>query len=444
MKYFEEFNLNKAIQKALVDLDLRISTPIQESAFAPIMSGRDLIGIAQTGTGKTLAYLLPALQQWNFTSSRNPQILIIVPTRELVVQVVQEVEKLSSYQNLVVRGCYGGVNIRTQADELNLGLDVLVSTPGRLLDHILNGNLSVRDIKKLIIDEVDELFELGFRPQLQAILELLPEKKQSLIFSATLSEEIEELARKELIRPLKVEAAPAGTPLDQIEESYIRVPNFYTKIEFLKRFFEGSEASKKILLFVGSRKLADLVHQELMQNEALQIGIVHSSKSQNYRFNAVKDFKTGTSNILLATDLISRGIDIQEVSLVINLDVPDQAEIYLHRIGRTGRAQAAGKALTLISDFELERWEAVCDFTGSPKIEQRLPEYLPLRTELIPEEQPVQTMVLPDIKTPSRKDAGPAFHEKKAKNQKVNVRKNWKKIKQEKYGKPKKKGGKRR
>ena len=437
--------MSKPLWNALDDLQLVTPTVIQEKSFSPVLSGKDVIGIAQTGTGKTLAYLLPVLKQWAFSKKATPQIAILVPTRELVAQIVEEIEKLTTYMNLIVVGTYGGANIRTQAETISQGLDVIVSTPGRFLDLALNGDLVLRDIKKLVLDEVDEMLDLGFRTQITQILDILPQRRQNLMFSATLSEEIEALIHDYFVEPVKVEAAPAGTPLEKIVQEAISVPNFNTKINLLKQLLEENRAEyTKVLIFVDSRKKADLLFETLSEAGVPQLGVIHSNKSQNLRFNTVNEFKDGTIRCLIATDLISRGLDISEVSHVINFDVPEEAENYIHRIGRTGRADADGHALTFVSPFESAAWEAIIAFTGKKVKLSNMPESIAVSDVLIPEEMPRTEHKIIQLKLPKRENVGAAFHEKKAKNQKVNVRKNWKKIKMDKYGKPKTRGQKKK
>ncbi|MGV3629697.1 MAG: DEAD/DEAH box helicase [Bacteroidota bacterium] len=445
MATFKDFNLSKPLWNALDDLQLVTPTVIQEKSFSPILSGKDVIGIAQTGTGKTLAYLLPTLKQWAFTKKATPQIAILVPTRELVAQIVEEIEKLTPYMNLVVVGTYGGANIRTQAETISRGLDVIVSTPGRFLDLALNGDLVLRDIKKLVLDEVDEMLDLGFRTQITQILDILPQRRQNLMFSATLSEEIEALLNEYFVDPVKVEAAPAGTPLEKISQEAVSVPNFHTKINFLKHLLhENHEVYTKVLIFVDSRKKADLLHETLEEAGIPGLGVIHSNKSQNLRFNTVNEFKNGAIRYLIATDLISRGLDISEVSHVINFDVPEEAENYIHRIGRTGRADADGHALTFVSPFETKQWESILEFIKQNVAVDQLPENIAVSDVLIPEEMPKTEHKIIQLKLPKREDVGPAFHEKKEKNKKVNVRKDWKKAKMDKYGKPKTRGQKKK
>lgn len=442
---FKDLNLNKPLLNALDDLGYTTPTTIQGKAFSVVMSGKDMIGIAQTGTGKTLAYLLPALRQWNFSKDRLPQILIIVPTRELVAQIVETVEQLTTYMTLTVVGVYGGTNIRTQADQINMGLDVLVATPGRLLDLALRGDLVLKGIKRLIVDEVDEMFDLGFKHQLLNVLDLLPEKKQSLFFSATMNEQVEELIDEYFVNPVKVEAAPAGTPLENIHLTAYSVPNFNTKLNLLEDLLATKSEMEKVLVFVSSKTFAMTVYERLLPNFVERLGVIHSNKSQNNRFETVNAFQSGEISILIATDLISRGIDITGVTHVVNFDAPDDFENFIHRVGRTGRADRKGEAISFFSPFESTSEKHITEGLGDLKLEYvDFPESVEISNELIYEEEPRISMPEPAVKIKKREDVGPAFHEKSAKNSKVNVRKDWKKIKQEKYGRPKKKGQKKK
>lgn len=441
---FSDLNLNKPLLNALADLGFEHPTPIQENAFSVILSGKDVLGIAQTGTGKTLAYLLPSLRQWQFSKTRFPQILIIVPTRELVAQVVEECEKLTTYMNVVTVGVYGGANIRTQAETVSQGLDILVATPGRLLDLALRGDLVLKGIKKLIIDEVDETLNLGFRSQLTQILDILPPKKQSLMFSATISEEVEALIYDYFIDPVKIEAARAGTPLKNIEQINYVVPNYNTKLNLLTHLLDTDEQIKKVLIFTSKKKMADDLAEKLEPFYPDAIGVIHSNKSQNNRFATVQRFNNNEISMLIATELVSRGIDIDEVTHVINFDTPDVPENYMHRIGRTGRADKNGIAITFTSEFELEFKKEIEAYMQQEIPTKALPQEVEISTELIAEELPKIDMPNVLVKLPKRENVGPAFHEKKAKNKKVNVRKDWKKIKLDKYGKPKTRGQKKK
>jgi ATP-dependent RNA helicase RhlE len=436
---FRDLNLKKPLWSALDELGYHTPTTIQAAGFNVMMSGKDTIGIAQTGTGKTLAYLLPCLCMWNFSKEPHPQILIIVPTRELVVQVVSEVEKLTPYMNVAVGGVYGGANMSTQAAMVLQGLDILVGTPGRIHDLAASGSLQLKHIKKVVIDEVDETLSLGFRPQLLRIFEYLPAKRQHMVFSATLSEEVAVFLEDYLITPIRVEAARAGSPLEKIDQIAYEVPNFLSKVALLRHLLTQTEPNAKILVFVASRALADLLFEELETEFTDSLGIIHSNKAQNFRFDTVQNFQNGSIRVLIATDLIARGIDVTDVSHVINFDLPDNAENYIHRIGRTGRADKNGNAITFVSAKDAALLTAVQELMQKELAFAPIDAAVALSTELLEFEKPKLAIPGKLIKLPKRENVGASFHEKKAKNKKVNVRYNHKKAMQEKYGKPKKK-----
>jgi ATP-dependent RNA helicase RhlE len=435
---FDDLNLNTPLRNAIDDLGFTHPTPIQDRAFSSMMSGADVVGIAQTGTGKTVAYLLPCLRLWKFSKDKLPQVLILVPTRELVVQVVDEIEKLSKYMNLVALGVYGGANIRTQRASLLEGCDVLVATPGRLLDLILDGTFKTKSIKRVVIDEVDEMLSLGFRPQLERIFDLLPAKRQVLMFSATLTDDVDAIIDTYFIAPLRIEAAPMGSPLENIQQMAYEVPNFNTKLNLLS-FLLSEPGMDKVLLFASSRKLADKLYEYLEQEFPSESGVIHSNKAQNTRFKAVENFTDGKQRVLIATDILSRGIDISGVSHVINFDIPEVMENYIHRIGRTGRADQKGIAISMIKENELEMVEKIEALMQMQIPRVNLPEAVEISEILTIEEQP--KIFMPGTKAKIVKfEGGPAFHEKSEKNKKVNVRKTRGQQMREKYGKPRRKG----
>lgn len=439
---FRDLNLKKPLWSALDDLGYEIPTTIQAVSFNVMMSGKDTIGIAQTGTGKTLAYLLPCLCMWKFSKEPHPQILIIVPTRELVAQVVREVEKLTPYMNVAVGGVYGGTNMSTQAAMVLQGLDVLVGTPGRILDLAATGSLQLKHIKKVVIDEVDETLSLGFRPQLLRIFEFLPAKKQHMVFSATLSEEVSVFLEDYLIAPERIEAARAGSPLEKIDQIGYQVQNFLSKVALLQHLLDNTTENSKILVFVSSRSLADRLYEALEPFYADSLGIIHSNKAQNFRFNTVQQFQTGEISILIATDLIARGIDVTDVSHVINFDLPDNPENYIHRIGRTGRADKNGIAITFVAAKDEPQLATIEASMQKQLPFDAAPAGVEFTEELLEFEKPKLVIPGKPIKLPTRENKGASFHEKKAKNKKVNVRYDHKKAMQEKYGKPKKAKGK--
>jgi ATP-dependent RNA helicase RhlE len=437
---FTDLNLNAPLLNALGDLGYTTPTTIQSRAFPAIMSGRDVMGIAQTGTGKTFAYLLPCLRLWKFTKEKNPQILIVVPTHELVTQVVEEVQKLTAYMNVAVAGVYGGVNIKQHILLVSRGMDVLVATPGRLLDLVLNGSVKLRSIKRLVIDEVDEMLNLGFRPQLIRVFDLLPAKRQNLMFSATLTDDVEGLIRDFFNNPQWIEAAPMGTPLENIEQTCYHIPNFYTKVNMLRLLLAQKEEYKKVLIFTATKKLADLLFDVLDPSFREQIAVIHSNKSQNYRFNSVNQFSSGEMRILIATDVVARGIDISEVSHVINFDTPEVPENYIHRIGRTGRADRKGIAITFVTEAEKENKARIELLMNSTIQEMPLPDDLPISTLLTEEEKPLVITKNIRVKLPSREVSGPAFHEKLEKNKKVNNKIRYSELMRIKYKHPKTRG----
>ncbi len=434
--HFTDFKLKTPLINALDDLGFTTPTTIQERVFSVVMSGADVCGIAQTGTGKTLAYLLPLLNQWKYSKEKNPSILVIVPTRELVAQVVETVKKLSTYVNVDAIGVYGGANINTQKLELQNGCDVLVATPGRLYDLAMAGAFKVKAIKKLVIDEVDEMLNLGFRTQLKNILDLLPSSRQNLLFSATLIPEVEELMNDFFNNPERVEAAPAGTPVENIIQTAYEVPNFYTKVNLLKLLLAEDQSMTKVLVFAATKKLADELFEELEPSFPGAAGVIHSNKEQNHRFNTVRLFKDGTYKFIVATDIVARGIDVAEVTHVINFDLPPVPENYVHRIGRTGRADKKGIALSFISPREADAREAIEALMKVKITNEPLPVHLEISEVLTADEQPKVYVKEIQLKVPKKEERGAAFHEKSAKNSKVHKKVTRRDQMKKKYGKP--------
>ena len=437
---FDDLNLNTPLLSALDDLGYTTPTTIQERVFPVVMSGRDVCGIAQTGTGKTFAYLLPCLRQWKFSKDKSPQILIIVPTRELVAQVVEGIKKLTPYMSLIVTGVYGGVNINTQKLEVEKGVDVLVATPGRLYDLAMAGAFKTKTIKRLVIDEVDEMLNLGFRTQLKNILDLLPAKRQNLLFSATITEEIETLIETYFNDPVRVEAAPTGTPLENIIQTGYDVPNFYTKVNLLELLLTEDDSMTKVLVFAATKQLADDLFEKLEPIFPGTAGVIHSNKEQNHRFNTVKQFKEGAYRFIIATDIVARGIDVSGVTHVINFDVPAVPENYIHRIGRTGRYDKKGVSITFITEKEKPLQAAIEALMKYEIPISPLPTNLVMSDVLTEDEKPKVYMKIIQVKQRKKEEVGPAFHEKSAKNSKVNFIVRKKDRMMAKYGKPIKRG----
>lgn len=441
---FEEFNLGNPLQNALRDYGITTPTTIQRKTFTTIMSGKDVLGIAQTGTGKTLAFLLPALRLWKFSKSPLPQILIIVPTRELVAQIVNEVEKLTGYMNVVSVGVYGGTNIKTHKNAVAQGLDVIVGTPGRLLDLMKDGVLKTKQIKRLIIDEVDEMLNLGFRTQLKEITQFLPERRQNLMFSATIPEEVRQLIELFTSYYETIEAAPSGAPLKNINQYAYRVPNFNSKYNLLHLLLSQEENMSRVLVFVSTKKMANALFDKMHEIYKEQVGVIHSSKSQNNRFDAVSNFQNGNHRVLVTTDIIARGLDVYDVSHVVNFDLPVESERYIHRIGRTGRAEKRGEAISFVSDAEKEYREEIEKLMDFKINLLELPKGYEESTELIELEIEVDHVPFNSHKMKQHKPSGAAFHEKSDKNKKVNKKVHYADLMKKKYKKPKTRGQKKK
>jgi ATP-dependent RNA helicase RhlE len=438
---FNDLNLNTPLYNALDDLGFTEATPIQEQAFNVIASGKDVVGIAQTGTGKTFAYMLPILKNLKFSKQDNPRVLILVPTRELVVQVVEEIEKLSKYINNRVLGVYGGVNINTQKQEVAQGQDIIVGTPGRLYDLAVSHVLKLKSIQKVVIDEVDVMLDLGFRHQLMNIFDILLPRRQNIMFSATMTEEVDTLITDFFIAPEKITIAVSGTPLENIAQERYEVPNFYTKINLIKHLLSDKETFTKVLVFVAFKKMADRLFDLLEAEFQGECCVIHSNKTQNYRLRSIENFESGKHRILIATDVMARGLDIDDISHVINFDTPNYPENYMHRIGRTGRAEKQGHSITFSTEKELESIQTIQNYMDLQIPLISFPQNVAISKDLIEEEQP--QIQEPNNPTKRKKASiGEAFHEKKDKNKKENLGGSYRREIAKKYKKPKTRGDK--
>ena len=444
MTTFQDLNLSKHLQNAIDELGFEKPTPIQEQAFPVVRSGKNVVGIAQTGTGKTLAYMLPILQDLSFSNQANPRVLVLVPTRELVMQVVENIESYAKYMSVRTLGVYGGVNINTQAVMMADGADILVATPRRLYDLVLMGAIALKAIKKLVIDEVDVMLDLGFRFQLTNLFELLPQKRQNIMFSATMTDDIDMLIEDFFIAPEKITVALSGTPLDNISQQCYRVPNFYTKVDLLAHLLKDKEEFSKVLVFVDSKKSADRMFEKLEEQYGPEMSVIHSNKSQNYRIRSIEEFNNGESRILITSDVMARGLDLERITHVVNVNTPNFPENYIHRIGRTGRAEEKGTSLLFFTEKEEKAKEAIEALMDYKIPIMEFPEEVAINYELTPEERET-----PGIqKNPNRNikavERGAAFHEKKEKNKKTNLGGSYKRKMAKKYKKPKTRGDKNR
>ncbi len=439
---FQDLGISNQLQYAVDDLGFVNATPIQEQAFAVVRSGKDVVGIAQTGTGKTFAYMMPILQDLRFSKQKHPRVLVLVPTRELVLQVVEQIEQLSKYINTRVLGVYGGANINTQKQSILQGQDIIVATPGRLYDLALSNALKLKSIQKLVIDEVDVMLDLGFRFQLMNIFDVIPERRQNILFSATMTEDVDALIYDFFKKPEKISVAVSGTPLDNIEQISYNIPNFFTKVNLLHHLLSDKESFNKVLIFVGFKRTADLLFKHMQEMFNDEMCIIHSNKTQNYRIRSIKQFDEGKNRILLATDVMARGLDFDNVSHVINFDTPEFPENYMHRIGRTGRAEKAGKTILFSTKKEQVAKEEIETLMKYEIPVLELPEDLEISDLLTEDERPREDQGISKNRTSLEYVPGPAFHEKSEKNSQVNRGGSYRREIAAKYKKPKTRGDK--
>ncbi|MFV0539870.1 MAG: DEAD/DEAH box helicase [Aestuariibaculum sp.] len=439
---FKDLNLNTPLYNALNDLGFTIPTPIQAEAFNIISSGKDIVGIAQTGTGKTFAYMLPILKHLKFSKQDSPRVLVLVPTRELVIQVIEEIEKLSAYINIRALGVYGGTNINTQKQAIAQGSDIIVATPGRLYDLALSRVLQLKSIQKLVIDEVDVMLDLGFRYQLINIFDLLPEKRQNIMFSATMTEDVDLLLNDFFKNPERISIAVSGTPLENIEQKRYNVANFNTKANLLIYLLNNTEVFNKVIVFVANKRMADRLFEALEFAFGNETCVIHSNKTQNYRLRSIEQFKNGQNRILVATDVMARGLDIENVSQVINFDTPEYPENYMHRIGRTGRAERKGESILFSTEKEQDDLQRIENLMVMKIPLLEFPNAVEISNVLTEEERPQ----IKEHNNPTKRNnediPGPAFHEKKEKNKKINLGGSYKFKMAKKYKKPKTRGDK--
>ena len=389
MSTFQDFKIKKQLLRAIDDLGFEQPTPIQAEAYNVVRAGKNVVGIAQTGTGKTMAFMLPIINELKYSDQINPRVAVLVPTRELVLQMVENIESYAKYVSLRVTGVYGGTNMKTQGAKVLEGCDIIVGTPGRFYDLIMAGVLITKSVKQVVIDEVDVMLDLGFRFQLTSILELLPAKRQNLMFSATMTKDVDALIDDYFIAPHKISIAVSGTPLDNISQVCYPVRNFYTKANLLAHLLSDRETFTKVLVFMSSKKNADRLFNVLEEAYGEEIGVIHSNKSQNYRIRSITQFDEGVNRILITTDVMARGLDLHQITHVINYNAPDYPENYMHRIGRTGRAEYEGKSILFFTEKEIPAKEAIETLMDYEIPLLDFPEEVTINQQLIPEERPV-------------------------------------------------------
>ncbi|MBS1520565.1 MAG: DEAD/DEAH box helicase [Bacteroidetes bacterium] len=350
---FEDFKFNRQILNAIDDAGYAEPTPVQQKAIPPILNGQDVMGIAQTGTGKTAAYVLPIVMRLKYAQGENPRALVVAPTRELAMQIEENVKAFAKYTDLRVVTLYGGLGPKTQIEQVSKGVDIIVATPGRFMDIYLAGHLVMKQLQILVLDEADKMMDMGFMPQINRILEIVPRKRQNLLFSATMSDKVHQLSSNFLEYPTVIEVTPQATPAQTVEQRLYYVPNVKTKINLLKYLLDNTEEIKKLMLFCKTRTVAEDVYKFLARKyNDQEVRVLHANKGQNTRINSINAFKNDEVKILVSTDVAARGIDVNDVSHVINFDVPFVTEDYVHRIGRTGRALQLGEAITFCTPAE--------------------------------------------------------------------------------------------
>ncbi len=347
---FTELDLIEPLQKAVGDFEFEEMTPVQEEAIPPGLRGRDVVGCAPTGTGKTLAFLLPALEHLLQSSARTkaPRVVILEPTRELAIQITEETRKLIAHTSLRVVSVYGGAGMGKQIHGLRRGVDIVVATPGRLMDHMRRKNVNFRDLEILVLDEADRMLDMGFLPDIRHIVAHMPRQRQTMLFSATMPATILALAKEFQHDPVRIEINPAQPP-EAIRQALYPVPR-HLKVELLLAILERMEVSS-MLVFTRTKQEADILTRQLRQAR-IAVACIHGDFKQGKRIAALEGFRSGERRVLVATNVAARGLDVEGISHVINYDVPEHPENYVHRIGRTARAEADGDAITLVTPGE--------------------------------------------------------------------------------------------
>ena len=349
---FTDLKLLEPISKALQEEGYETPTPIPQQSIPEILKGKDLLGTAQTGTGKTAAFAIPILQNLHQQNIRNNQIkaLILTPTRELAIQIEESFNAYGRHLPLRTLVIFGGVKQGAQEAKLRKGVDILVATPGRLLDFISQGIISLKNLQIFVLDEADRMLDMGFVQDVKRVVKLLPQKRQTLFFSATFPNEIKNLADSMLTNPVKVSVTPVSSTADTIHQSVYFVEKD-DKLNLLTHILQN-DISESVLVFARTKHGADKIARKL-QKDKISAEAIHGNKSQNARQNALSNFKSGKTRVLVATDIAARGIDIDELKHVINFELSDVSETYVHRIGRTGRAGNEGRSISFVDGLDL-------------------------------------------------------------------------------------------
>lgn len=419
---FIDLKLNKQLLNAIEEAGYQQPTDIQKKAIPRILNGQDVMGIAQTGTGKTAAFVLPILMKVKYAQGEDVRALILAPTKELVLQIESVCQQLATYTDLRIVVLYGGIGPKTQIENLSQGVDIIVSTPGRFQELYLKGHIITKSIKTLVLDEADRMMDMGFIPQIRKILEVIPVKRQNLLFSATMQEKVVRLSEEFLDFPEVIEITPQATPAKTVEQYYYKVPNIRTKISLLEYLLQN-ESLNRVIIFTKTRQTANDVYKYLERKKIGPSNVIHANKGQNSRIAAMNSFKQGELRILVTTDVSSRGIDVSKVSHVINFDLPVQYEDYVHRIGRTGRAEMEGIAITFVNRAEEYHIKKIEKLINQSIPENPFPKEVEVSKTPFAENQQMEREIdhQKRIENPDYKGA---FHEKKKKPFQVRKRGN--------------------
>jgi len=417
---FEDFKLNKQLLNAIAEEGYEKPTEIQQKTIPMISAGHDVIGIAQTGTGKTAAFVLPILMKVKYHQQNGPRALIVAPTRELAIQITAHVEKFCKYLDIKYAAIYGGSGTKVQKESLKDGVDLLIATPGRLMDFYRDQVFPIKYVKTLVLDEADKMMDMGFMPQLRKILEIIPRKRQNLLFSATMPDKVQMLSEEFLEYPERIEVTPDQRVAVTVDHYIYEVPNLKTKINLLTNLIEQFEqlgTLGKAIVFTKTKANADNVYKYILRKVTKEVKVIHGNKDQNTRINAIKDFSMGEFKLLVATDVVARGIDITGVTHVFNFDVPIIYEDYIHRIGRTGRAENLGTAITFVNDAEQYHRRKIEKLIGAPIREEKMSEAVFVEDTAREERQAIAREIDDQRKREDPSFKG-AFHEKKPRNPK--------------------------
>ncbi|HYA70105.1 MAG TPA: DEAD/DEAH box helicase [Thermoplasmata archaeon] len=403
---FEDLPLHATLKRGVREIGYRVPTPIQKGTIPHAVSGRDIVGTAQTGTGKTAAFLLPVLERLLEEPKGRILALILTPTRELALQADGFLRKLAGHTHLRGAPVYGGVGMADQERALRGGAEIIVATPGRLLDHMSRGYVDYRSLRILVLDEADRMLDMGFLPDVRRILDRLPRGRQTMLFSATMPPEVTSLARQFLRDPKLVQVEERTVAAVGVSHLALSVPS-HLKTDLLLNLLQD-ETMTSVLVFARTKHRADNLSRQL-ERRGIQTGVIHGNRSQSQRVRALEAFRTGEFRVLVATDIAARGVDVKDVSHVVNFDVPHEPETYVHRVGRTARAQQRGDAFTLVTPEEEGDLARIEKLIGMTIPRARIPNFA-YNAPRSPNLAPVRSAGRPPFRSRGRRPYRPGRH----------------------------------